>query len=81
MKFSFGQRAKVSDAVLSSVTRGKQIKDDGLEGIVEFYYNISNCLASLTRMHYMLDLGSIEVMKLAVNRLPNRLKTKWAEFS
>ena len=37
------------------------------------------CLATLTRMHYMSDLGSTEVMKLAMNRLPNRLK--WAEFS
>ena len=80
LKFLFGQRAKVSNAVFSSVTRGKQIRDDDLGGL-EFYYNVSNCLATLTRMHYMSDLGSTAVMKLAVNRLPNRLKSKWTEFS
>ena len=57
------------------------MKDDDIDGLVRFYYNITNCLATLTRMKYDSDLGSSEVVKLAVNRLPNRLQGKWKEFS
>ena len=72
--------AVITEKFLSSVTGGKQVKDDYIDGLVGFYYNITNCLATLTRMKYDSDLGCSEVVKRAVNCLQNRLQGKWKGF-
>ena len=81
LKFLFGQRANVAHAHISKAVRGQQIRDDDIEGLVEFYYSIGDCLVTLNRMHYYSDLGSSDVLRQAIRRLPNRLRNKWAEYS
>ena len=81
LKYMFGQRASVARAVISKVTNGKQVSDDDMCGLVDFYYAIGDCLVTLTRLDYTSDLNSTNILCQAISRLPNRLQGKWAERS
>ena len=58
LKFLFGQKAKVAQAHIAKVTKGDLLKDEDIDGLVDFYYSIGDCLVTLNRMHYYSDLGS-----------------------
>ena len=79
LKFMFGQRASIAHAHLANVTKGKAITN--MKSLTEFFYDISDCLSNLQRLCYQADLGSTDVLRQAVARLPNRLKGKWCERS
>ena len=79
LKFLFGQRNRIAQAYISSVTRGKQVLDDDGEALGEFYYSVSDCLVALSQLNYASDLYSSDTLRQAVRRLPSRLHMKWAE--
>ena len=81
LKFLFGQRVKIAQAHLSKVSAGKAIQNDDVKGLTEFYYCISDCVNALTKMCYFSDLGSTDILRQAIRRLPLPLRNKWAEFS
>ena len=81
LKYLFGQRPMVAQAVLSKVTKGKAIQNDDMKGLSEFLYNISDCLITLTQLNYESDLHSSDTLRQAVQRLPQRLVGKWSERS
>ena len=49
LKFMFGQRASVVQAHLMSVTNGKLVKDE-TKDLTQFYYCISECISTLSRL-------------------------------
>ena len=81
LKFLFGRKSKVAPATIRSVTQGERIKRDDNEGLVEFYYTISDCLITLRLLNYVSDLYSTETLERATSRLPNDLLRKWGEKS
>ena len=81
LKFMFGQKSKIAQAVLEKITRGKVIARDDTNGTLEFYYTLSDCLVTLRQLNYASDLYSSDTLRLAVQRLPKNLQMKWAENS
>ena len=81
LKYRFGQKSKIAQATLQSVTKGKSIENDDLSGLEEFYYQMSDCLVTLRMLRYSSDLYSSDILRQAVSRLPHRLTPKWAEYS
>ena len=81
LKFMFGQRASVAQSHLEKVTRGKEITDEDFVGLLKLYYNISDCLLTLSRLGYYSDLLSTDVLRQTIRRLPQYLQNKWCERS
>ena len=81
LKYLFGQRPTVAKAVLSRVTKGKQVSNRDTKGLSDLYYSISECLVTLKQLNYESDLYSSATLDQAVRRLPAGLITKWAERS
>ena len=81
LKLMFGRWSRIAQATLSKVTRGKQIQDSDHNGLVEFFFTISDCLVTIRMLNYASDLYSVDILRQAVRRLPRRLHNKWAEFS
>ena len=52
-----------------------------MDGIVEYYYSISECLITLARLNYYSDLSSTNVLYQAIAWLLTRIQKKWAERS
>ena len=69
----------VAQAVLSKVTKGKAVQNDDAKGLSDLVYSINDCLITLTQLNYESDLHSSETLRQAVQRLPSRLLSKWAE--
>ena len=80
LKFLFGQRSAIARSVLLKVTRGNSIQDNDADGIANFYYSVSNCVTTLSKLNYASDLYSTDTLLQAVKRLPQRLINKWAEY-
>ena len=55
--------------------------NDDLRGLSDLYYAINDCLVTLKQLNYTADLQSSDTLRQAVQRLPQRLHTKWAERS
>ena len=81
LKYMFGQKTIIAQAVISKITKGRQISNNDVDGLTKYYYVISDCLHTLKRMCYYSDLYSSDVLKQAVGRLPFRLAGKWADYS
>ena len=81
LKYLFGQRSRIAQATLMSVTQGDTVQNDDLCGLAEFYYTISDCLVTLRLLNYESDLYSSDTLRQAVRRLPSKLAAKWAERS
>ena len=81
LKYLFGQRTKIAQATLLTVTQGAAVQNDDDEGLLEFYYTVSDCLVSLRMLKYDSDLYSSDTLRRAVQRLPSKLINKWAERS
>ena len=81
IKFMFGQRTNVAQAVLGKVTQGKPIQDDDENGLTEFFYTVTECLVTLNQLNYESDIRSSETLRQTVARLPTYLQRKWAERS
>ena len=81
LKYMFGQKLLVAQAVIASVTRGKQLKDYDSRALSEFYYSVSKCRNILSKMNYHSELNSSDVLRRVIRRLPRWLALKWAEKS
>ena len=79
LKFLFGQKDKIAQAVLMKVTQGKEIQDNDDEGLSELYYSISDCLVTLKQLNYASDMYSSDTLRQVVLRLPLRMQNKWAD--
>ena len=80
LKYMFGQRPLVSHAVITAITKGKQLKDSDAKGISDLYYSLSKCRNVLTKMNYHYELQSSDVLRRVIRRLPSRLMYKWGEY-
>ena len=67
LKFLFGQKSKIAQAVLAKVTQGKVLEPNEQAGLSEFYFTISDCLVMLDQLRYDSDLYS----STHFDRLPN----------
>ena len=81
LKLMFGQKVTVAQAYISELTKGKQVRDDDMDGLAALYYQISDCLSTLTRLQYFADLQSTEFLRQVIKRLPHSLQNKWCEKS
>ena len=81
LKFLFGDKSKIAEAIIYKMTRGKPINNDDRKGLTDYYYTISDCLVILKQLNYVSDLYSSDVLRRAVGKLPRRLHLKWAEHS
>ena len=81
LKYMFGQRFTVAQAVLSKVTKGKAAQENDLKSLSELFYSITECLVTLRQLNYSSDLYSSETLRQAVSRLPQKLQLRWAENS
>ena len=81
IKYLFGQRPMVAQAVLSKVTKGKSIQDGDVRGLSDLLYSINDCLITMTQLNYEHDLHSSDTLRQAVQRLPQWLLRKWSERS
>ena len=81
LKFLFGQKSKIAQAVLAKVTQGKVLDSNDQAGLSEFYFTISDCLVMLDQLRYDSDLYSSDTLRQATKRLPVNMHTKWAEHS
>ena len=81
LKYNFGQKSRIAQATLEIVTEGETVENDDIEGIEEFYYQISDCLVTMRMLRYESDLLSTEALRLAMARLPSGLIRKWSEVS
>ena len=79
LKFLFGQKDKIAQAVLLKITQGKEIQDNDDEGLSELYYSISDCLVTLKQLDYASDMYSSGTLRQVVLRLPIRMQHKWAD--
>ena len=48
LKYLFGQKSKIAAATLQLVTKGKSFESNDVEGLMEFYYTVSDCLSGST---------------------------------
>ena len=81
LKFLFGRKSKVAQATIRSVTHRKPLVRGDNEGLIEFYYSISDCLITLRMLNYVADLYSTETLERATGRLSEDLLRKWGERS
>ena len=81
LKFLFGQRSKIAQAILMKITYGKDVQDDDDAGLNELYYSVSDCLVTLRQLNYASDIYSSDTLRQVVTRLPRRLRNKWSEKS
>ena len=81
LKYMFGNLSLVAHATIQKVVNGGQIQDYDLKALTEFYYALSSCLNTLTKMNYTADIFSTDVLRQTLRRLPNYLIRKWAEYS
>ena len=56
------------------------MQNDDARGLSELYYNVNDCLVTLTQLNYQSDMYSLETLRQVGHRLPFNLTTKWAEY-
>ena len=81
LKYMFGNRTLVAQATIRKLVTGKQIAEGDTKGLTNYYYSLSTCLNTLSKMHYDADIHSTDVLRQALARLPNWLLRKWSEYS
>ena len=81
LKYLFGQRPRIAQAVLAKVINEKMIQNDDVKGLSELSYSINDCLVTLKQLNYMSDLYSSDTLRQAVRRLPPNMLKRWAEHS
>ena len=81
LKHHFGQRSSVARATLRRITKGKMIGNDDVKELSELYYQVSECLVTLSQLNYASDLYSSDTLSQVKDRLPANLKLKWSERS
>ena len=81
LKYLFGQRPLIAQAVLEKVTKGKAIMNDDIRGLTELSYAINDCLVTLELLSYESDLRSSDTLRQVVRRLPSNMQMRWAEHS
>ena len=81
LKYLFGQRPRIAQAVLDKITKGKVIQNDDVKGLTELSYSINECLVTLEQLNYVADLRSSDTLRQVVRRLPSNMLKRWAEHS
>ena len=81
VKYLFGQRPMVAQAVLSKVTKGKAIQDGDVRGLSDLLYSINDCLITMTQLNHEHELHSSDTLRQTVQRVPSQLLSKWSERS
>ena len=81
LKYLFGQRPRIAQAVLDKVTKGKAILNGDVKELTELSYSINDCMVSLSQLNYEADLRSSDTLRQVVRRLPPNMLGRWAEHS
>ena len=81
IKYIFGNPCVVAQATIQKVTHGGQISDTDQKSLTDFYYAVSSCLNTLTKMNYTADIYSTDVLRQTLRKLPNYLIRKLSEYS
>ena len=55
--------------------------DSDQKSLAVFFYAVSSCLNTLTKMNFTADIYSTDVLRQTLRRLPNYLVRKWSEYS
>ena len=79
IKFMFGQRSRIAEAVITKVINYKPIANRDLNALTEFYYTLSDCLVTLRKLNYKSDLYSTDILRQAFRKLTQYLLHKWAD--
>ena len=79
IKYMFGQRSRIAEAVITKVVGYKPINNKDQAGLTEFYYTLSDCLVTLRKLNYASDLYSTDILRQACKKLPQYLLHKWAD--
>ena len=66
LKYMFGKKVIIAQTILSKVTKGKPIAWNDVDGLSNYYYQISDCLHTLDMMCYYSNLYSTDVYKASV---------------
>ena len=69
--------SRVAQAVITKITKGKQIQNDDTNGVADLYYALSEVTNVLRRLGYYYDLESTDMLRQVILRLPIRLLNKW----
>ena len=80
IKYMFGQRSRIAEAVISKVVNYKPINNRDQDSLTEFYYTLSDCLVTLRKLNYVSDLYSTDILRQACTKLPQYLLHKWADY-
>ena len=79
IKYMFGQRSRISEAVITKVVNHKPIANRDQNALTEFYYTLSDCLVTLRKLNYASDLYSTDILRQTCRKLPQFLLHKWAD--
>ena len=80
IKYMFGQRSRIAEAVITKVINYKPIANKDQNALTEFYYTLSDCLVTLRKLNYVSDLFSTDILRQACRKLPQYLLHKWADY-
>ncbi|XP_066927410.1 uncharacterized protein [Clytia hemisphaerica] len=80
LKYMFGNRSLVAQATIRKLVAGKQLENDDIKGLNDYYYTLSHCMNTLKKMKYYADMYSSDVLRQALKRLPPYLLRKWGEY-
>ena len=79
IKYMFGQRSTIAEAVITKVVNYKPIANKDQSALTEFYYTLSDCLVTLRKLNYVSDLYSTDILRQACKKMPQYLLHKWAD--
>ena len=51
LKYIFGQKTQICQAYIQKMIRGEQIGNDDNKTLMEYYYNISDCIVALSQLN------------------------------
>ena len=80
LKRTFGHRNKVARAYLNEVTVGAVLPSHNLASLRNFFINVRDCITTLTKLCYTMDLQETETLVRATRRLPTDKIGQWNQF-
>ena len=80
LKYMFGNRSLVAQATIQRLVSGKQLENNDVKGLNDYYYTLSHCMNTLKKMRYYADMYSSDVLRQALKRLPPYLLRRWGEY-
>ena len=80
LKRTFGHRNKVARAYINEVTSGTFLQPHNVSALRNFFVNVRDCIITLTRLDYTMDLQGSEILVRAARRLPTDKIGQWNRF-